>query len=215
MNEISKAGSPPHGRGKGHDRQGFIGAVGITPAWAGKSGGGCSAGNARQDHPRVGGEKPIPQIFSSHSQGSPPHGRGKAPGVQKRHSAGGITPAWAGKSLFCFAAAVPIQDHPRVGGEKAAYLAGLTSGVGSPPRRQGKANWHCVRRPALRITPAHAGKRTRSWRAYGCPWDHPRMGGEKRPAFSMMDSVSGSPPRGRGKAALADFGRIDHRITPA
>ena len=41
------------------------------------------------------------------------------------------------------------------------------------------------------------------------------MGGEKRPAFSMMDSVSGSPPRGRGKAALADFGRIDHRITPA
>ena len=221
MNEISKAGSPPHGRGKGHDRQGFIGAVGITPAWAGKSGGGCSAGNARQDHPRVGGEKPIPQIFSSHSQGSPPrgrgkvgggkamkrplhhprvggekccpdvwtiwlmgsppHGRGKAPGVQKRHSAGGITPAWAGKSLFCFAAAVPIQDHPRVGGEKLYCIAAFCSMWGSPPHGRGKATWHCVRRPALRITPAHAGKRTRSWRAYGCPWDHPRTGGKRQP----------------------------------
>ena len=50
-------GSPPRGRGKGVLIFPRRAAVGITPAWAGKrrrAGGGTPA---RQDHPRVGGEK--------------------------------------------------------------------------------------------------------------------------------------------------------------
>ena len=90
-----------------------------------------------------------------------------------------ITPAWAGKSDNSENQSSKKQDHPRVGGEKALSSTALGLAIGSPPRGRGKANWHCVRRPALRITPAQAGKRTRSWRAYGCPWDHPRVGGEK------------------------------------
>ena len=87
--------------------------------------------------------------------------------------------------------------------------------LGSPPRRQGKANWHCVRRPALRITPAHAGKRTRSWRAYGCPWDHPRMGGEKRLMLLVFRAVTGSPPHGRGKVRTPIISHFRGGITPA
>ena len=87
--------------------------------------------------------------------------------------------------------------------------------LGSPPRRQGKANWHCVRRPALRITPAHAGKRTRSWRAYGCPWDHPRVGGEKASEESRWWALKGSPPHRRGKDRTIKTIAAFTRITPA
>ena len=107
--------------------------------------------------------------------------------------------------------------------------------LGSPPRGRGKdaVQRHTARR--VGITPAWAGKRlTRpamtgtpkdhprvgGKRGRCCPdrlrcWDHPRVGGEKRPAFSMMDSVSGSPPRGRGKALVVKRGDCAVRITPA
>ena len=67
----------------------------------------------------MGGEKDLPICEDDFLEGSPRHGWGR-----DLHQVGipvipGITPAWAGKSLFCFTAAVPIQDHPRVGGEKA------------------------------------------------------------------------------------------------
>ena len=72
----------------------------ITPAWAGKSS--LSSGRGL----RWGG--------------SPPRGRGKG-AIQKggvTHSR--ITPAWAGKSIVKVPLIIPVQDHPRVGGEKKA-----------------------------------------------------------------------------------------------
>ena len=53
----AELGSPPRGRGKGVCLFPALAAIGITPAWAGKSDN-TNAGlcNAR-DHPRVGGEK--------------------------------------------------------------------------------------------------------------------------------------------------------------
>ena len=135
--------------------------------------------------------------------------------ANKKVKENGITPAWAGKSRECRYALTNEWDHPRVGGEKQMERQAGRLWVGSPPRRQGKANWHCVRRPALRITPAHAGKRTRSWRAYGCPWDHPRVGGEKSTFLNSMSFPPGSPPRRRGKVPNARCFIERQRITPA
>ena len=69
-------------------------------------------------NPRVGGEKILEPSMGVGNFGSPPRGRGK--GFRRIPVVGfeGITPAQVGKSLFCFTAAVPIQDHPRIGGEK-------------------------------------------------------------------------------------------------
>ena len=50
-------GSPPRARGKVHSSFGFCGAVGITPACAGKSLPIKACACAREDHPRVRGEK--------------------------------------------------------------------------------------------------------------------------------------------------------------
>ena len=67
---------------------------------------------------------------------------------------GGITPAWAGKSLFCFTAAVPIQEHPRMGGEKLALYSMPVLLIGSPPRGRGKDIMGGDKPRAVRITPA-------------------------------------------------------------
>ena len=50
-------GSPPRGRGKGCLSRLFPRRIGITPAWAGKSWTTRIELEAREDHPRVGGEK--------------------------------------------------------------------------------------------------------------------------------------------------------------
>ena len=64
---LSHSGSPPHGRGKGvlDDLQRV--AVGITPAWAGKSCRAAAASTRGRDHPRMGGEKSIFTLFCGFS----------------------------------------------------------------------------------------------------------------------------------------------------
>ena len=74
---LKNSGSPPRGRGKADTVADVGQAVGITPAWAGKSkncSGHCSA---PPDHPRMGGEKNTVICHCVHLSGSPPHGRGK------------------------------------------------------------------------------------------------------------------------------------------
>ena len=163
----------------------------------------------------MGGEKHAAPASLMWSAGSPPRGRGKDPHPDVQGIVRGITPAWAGKRNCRTIAPSRRGDHPRVGGEKGGLALVHATIVGSPPRRRGKANWHCVRRPALRITPAQAGKRTRSWRAYGCPWDHPRVGGEKKGVRHWWALPRGSPPRGRGKVSRGRGKLKNVGITPA
>ena len=111
-------GSPPRMRGKADVPVRIGPAVGITPAYAGKRRrffGPCAS---PKDHPRVCGEKfghvDTPPLLT----GSPPRMRGKGsdPPLTLHHI--GITPAYAGKSIFQRLAQITIWDHPRVCGEK-------------------------------------------------------------------------------------------------
>ena len=111
-------GSPPRMRGKVC----FLGCIsvltGITPAYAGKSyliGTGLSD---TKDHPRVCGEKTVLDLSRLVEQGSPPRMRGKADPPSARFRVHGITPAYAGKSLFSGLYIRINGDHPRVCGEK-------------------------------------------------------------------------------------------------
>ena len=70
------------------------------------------------DHPRVCGEKLRAVVFGNYSEG--------------------ITPAYAGKSLFvCFIPCIS-EDHPRVCGEKQKNCPLVSVIWGSPPRMRGK-----------------------------------------------------------------------------
>ena len=175
-----RLGSPPRGRGKADDAHIGSRAVGITPAWAGKSLLQAGAFFGVRDHPRVGGEKTECSSLCFCILGSPPRGRGKAIPQDPLPDQEGITPAWAGKRWVWCWPPPPLGDHPRVGGEKSDPGVVTNSIKGSPPRGRGKAYraaGHCTR---LGITPAWAGKSLKSVRQCSSGWDHPRVGGEKQ-----------------------------------
>ena len=96
----NKEGSPPRGRGKGRLPGHLLNQIGITPAWAGKSGSLWSCCMLLWDHPRVGGEKHKEESSVMELQGSPPRGRGKVDTDCILNRTERITPAWAGKSCF-------------------------------------------------------------------------------------------------------------------
>ena len=201
-------GSPPRRRGKvcagelGHR------ADGITPAQAGKRHSCRMRRWCSGDHPRVGGEKPGSCLCPVLIPGSPPRRRGKVCAGELGHRADGITPAWAGKSLFCFTAAVPIQDHPRMGGEKCSVQAVYLVPQGSPPHGRGKGAPSRSSWAAAGITPAWAGKSYDDWCTKVVSEDHPRMGGEKLERRTFWACMVGSPPHGRGKVSCFRCHRI-------
>ena len=123
--------------------------VGITPAYAGKSGSWSSWSTLLWDHPRVCGEKPDRILWEHWKEGSPPRMRGKALAFRSYSLAVRITPAYAGKSNRGAAVRPYIQDHPRVCGEKALQTVAD----------------HAVDR----ITPAYAGKRLKRSRSTVSP----------------------------------------------
>ena len=127
----------------------------------------------------MGGEKPVAMQTCMMSLGSPPRGRGKDGESTGIGGADGITPAWAGKSRRTVFAVFRPEDHPRVGGEK--HLSGTTDNrpQGSPPHGRGKVEEIVKMANVSRITPAWAGKSSRSSCRLNPDRDHLRVGGEK------------------------------------
>ena len=188
---------------------------GITPAYAGKSSQTAEHPSIMQDHPRVCGEKSSPTSSHRKGQGSPPRMRGKALAPAPTIDIIGITPAYAGKSRILSSFPTRFWDHPRVCGEKFTTLHGENDFWGSPPRMRGKACglFQLVESPG--ITPAYAGKREGPKNAQSKVGDHPRVCGEKHPLRGCCYSRQGSPPRMRGKVAVAHLNGDGVGITPA
>ena len=151
-------GSPPRVRGKGVQSCNERVAVGITPAYAGKSWGRARTSSRRRDHPRVCGEKSLTFPKSLLMKGSPPRMRGKdaepdaerhpdgitpayagkRPQQQGKHEQCRITPAYAGKRHHSDRSEQYHRDHPRVCGEKLWQTVIAMISPGSPPRMRGK-----------------------------------------------------------------------------
>ena len=166
-------------RGKVNHLLGGGDANGITPAYAGKRKSAFSYLSRFWDHPRVCGEKAQNVLSFWPMRGSPPRMRGKDQRAADHPSAGGITPAYAGKrGGFCRKRS-ESGDHPRVCGEKTNMpeLKGMS--VGSPPRMRGKAPAAAPAAQQPGITPAYAGKRTGDATDEETFGDHPRVCGEK------------------------------------
>ena len=92
------AGSPPRMRGKVQLQPGQPAALGITPAYAGKSKNLPALVCGNGDHPRVCGEKRKDFETANRKKGSPPRVRGKGIVHVFVPEKLGITPAYAGKS---------------------------------------------------------------------------------------------------------------------
>ena len=116
--EIKQKGSPPRMRGKGERKRRHSNPRGITPAYAGKSSNVPSAFRCGRDHPRVCGEKAFVRSCCASRTGSPPRMRGKGRQSEIVTDGPRITPAYAGKRHLIVPNCLPLQDHPRVCGEK-------------------------------------------------------------------------------------------------
>ena len=126
-----------------------------------------------------------------------------------------ITPACAGKSVLGRRAFRLLPNHPRVCGEKRGWLDEQNRRIGSPPRVRGKVTRPTRFKGIDGITPACAGKRTRTFCGAGFFGDHPRVCGEKLLCSRATRAQAGSPPRVRGKAVAQLFSEQFQRITPA
>ena len=167
----------------------------ITPAYAGKSLI-CSINHRlREDHPRLCGEKSMRLIPDVLLLGSPPPMRGKEWHIQGDVLPYRITPAYAGKSLYCLTIAVKPS--------------------GSPPPMRGKVSERNGAFWKHRITPAYAGKRQVHIPRIGILKDHPRLCGEKSICYDSTRPCLGSPPPMRGKVYGVAGRRGVSRITPA
>ena len=86
---------------------------------------------------------------------------------------------------------------------------------GSPPHGRGKAGLTYFFSVKYRITPAWAGKSSQKQFFVRVAEDHPRMGGEKSPAITLLAQNWGSPPHGRGKGQVRSCKYWRRGITPA
>ena len=171
-------GSPPRMRGRhlvGGVRRD---AVGLTPAYAGKTSPVGAATGMSGAHPRVCGEDLIASGIAAISPGSPPRMRGRPLRVSGPLGRDGLTPAYAGKTRRSPTATMSWTAHPRVCGEDAAAMTELVKGGGSPPRMRGRRRLHGRKTAAPRLTPAYAGKTTSDGDAVTSIRAHPRVCGE-------------------------------------
>ena len=122
-----QGGSPPHVRGKGVANKTTRRMPRITPACAGKSSLVFPSHTLVRDHPRMCGEKRLPDETEPCKRGSPPHVRGKVVSCDNAVLLFGITPACAGKSTSNQAAHCSKKDHPRMCGEKQGMPSRLHS----------------------------------------------------------------------------------------
>ena len=131
--------------------------------------------------------------------GSPPLARGKARNASGRSKQNGITPACAGKSIHFITFFLKIWDHPRLRGEKNAFVQPKPFALGSPPLARGKGNFIKGITGRVGITPACAGKRIQMMFTKLLKRDHPRLRGEKLFTPKYGPLKQGSPPLARGK----------------
>ena len=108
-----------------------------------------------------------------------------------------------------------MRDHPRVCGENRQRPQSPRTSAGSPPRVRGKPDFLLCDHILPGITPACAGKtRTRS-SFMVFQRDHPRVCGENNQVLLAESTLSGSPPRVRGKQHFHKVQKVKGRITPA
>ena len=75
------------------------------------------------------GEEAVTLLYAMADEGSPPHVRGRVTNRQSIVSAGGITPACAGKSLNSIQYEEETGDHPRMCGEETKRIPIISHSV--------------------------------------------------------------------------------------
>ena len=189
----------PRERGEDWGREPRPGArVGLTPASAGRTAARSRPPRAARAHPRERGEDTTRKSICVLAAGSPPRARGGPDRAEDHRSRAGLTPASAGRTTRPRTSTGCSWAYPRERGED--MRAHTRSGwrAGSPPRARGGRHPGGHGDHLEGLTPASAGRTTRSSRTRAWSTAHPRERGEDAVLGVDAAQVVGSPPRARG-----------------
>ena len=209
------SGSSPRARGTAQ-ASGCNDLLGrFIPACAGNGAAASTPSASPTVHPRVRGERALPDHPGGRMSGSSPRARGTDPGTLPQHEPVRFIPACAGNGTPLLAHLVQTPVHPRVRGERTLDLDNPVAQLGSSPRARGTA----VPRPSPaapgRFIPACAGNGPASVSPGRAPPVHPRVRGERLGAMVMSEPNFGSSPRARGTVA-GGLGLVEpQRFIPA
>ena len=131
-------GTSPRARGKPSRGARFTYIRRNIPACAGKTGTCDWPGREKEEHPRVRGENTSRMLENLIRWGTSPRARGKLRGQSAQRDCARNIPACAGKTPMNREKSHTGKEHPRVRGENAPGLVGVSPERGTSPRARGK-----------------------------------------------------------------------------
>ena len=127
----------------------------------------------------------------------------------------GNTPAYAGKTSPLPRRLPGMRKHPRLRGEDTATTSEYGLVKETPPLTRGRLSTGMASVPALRNTPAYAGKTRRLRRSPTTRWKHPRLRGEDPLRWAFLALCLETPPLTRGRQPLEEELLLVSGNTPA
>ena len=129
--------TPAYAGSTGGGLYGIIWDYRITPAYAGSTKSKSTASARKEDHPRLRGEYVFATVQTLPVRGSPPLTRGVRLSMINFQWQNRITPAYAGSTNLFSGFQPYIEDHPRLRGEYVYSFPDSKNCQGSPPLTRG------------------------------------------------------------------------------
>ena len=149
-------------------------------------------------HPRIRGERRRVREDAYDPTGSSPHTRGTLPHGQTRRFRARFIPAYAGNALRKMQSQHQSSVHPRIRGERCAFVRIDAFVNGSSPHTRGTRYPHLIRAADHRFIPAYAGNAICCVISLTPLTVHPRIRGERPAALLPWLAWAGSSPHTRG-----------------
>ena len=188
-------GSSPHARGTRQTEIRVSCRRRFIPACAGNAIAVASAMRAITVHPRMRGERLVPERCATNEFGSSPHARGTPFHIAAHNLSLRFIPACAGNACCGCKQDSVNAVHPRMRGERGAKLTTQTRNVGSSPHARGTLSHSTGISTADRFIPACAGN--------------------AQNIRQLDDVYNGSSPHARGTPLSLKVWPIKERFIPA
>ncbi len=170
-------GSSPLTRGGLEWREDLFAALGLIPAYAGRTGQRRVWIADSGAHPRLRGADSAKCDGLTRIRGSSPLTRGGLASVSLRSGPLRLIPAYAGRTTPSGAAPANHWAHPRLRGADRQLGHASAAMTGSSPLTRGGPGVWCEFVAHLRLIPAYAGRTIPIGVRCGAKWAHPRLRG--------------------------------------
>ena len=208
-------GSSPHARGTLTSVPANGRNTRFIPACAGNAQSRTGGERESSVHPRMRGERQWMHAAALALDGSSPHARGtpsrRLPGVLL----GRFIPACAGNALCAEVVHRLRPVHPRMRGERTAWMHPSIDITGSSPHARGTLGENKGDPVEIRFIPACAGNAREQCRRGRLRSVHPRMRGERTQHAAEYGTIIGSSPHARGTLPLSVVECLVGRFIPA